>query len=83
MTFCHAYELSKSILITVSENPTTFKYKAASASEPLITTQDMRFSVIYYLELRNVLIVYCAFHFLPTMVDLVVCSLENINIFTW
>ena len=83
MTFCHAHELSKSILITVSENPTTFKYKAAPTFEPLITTQNVIFSVTYCLELRNVIIVYCASHFLPTMVDLVICTLENINIFTW
>ena len=30
---------------------------------PLYATQNMIFSVTYYLELRNVIIVYCASHF--------------------
>ena len=39
------------------------------------TTQDMIFSVTYYLESRNAKIVYCASHFLPTIVQLVVWTL--------
>jgi hypothetical protein len=38
-------------------------------------TQNMTFSVAYYLELRNAITVYCASHFLPTMVELVVLTL--------
>ena len=45
-----------------------------------VGTQNMIFSVTYYLELCNAIIVYCTFHFLPTMVKLVVYTLENINI---
>ena len=39
--------------------------------------------LIYYLELRNAIIVYYAPNFLPTMLELVVWTLWNINIFTW
>ena len=39
------------------------------------STQYRKISVTYYLELRNAIIVYCASHFLPTMVELVVCTL--------
>jgi hypothetical protein len=46
-------------------------------------TQNVIFSVTYYVELRNAITVYCASHFLPTMVELVVWTLLNINIFTW
>ena len=46
-------------------------------------TQDMIFSVTYYQKLRNGIIVYCAPHCLPTIVELVVWTLQNINIFTW
>ena len=35
----------------------------------------MIFSVTYYLELRNAVIVYCASHFLPIMIELVVWTL--------
>ena len=35
----------------------------------------MVFSVTYCLELRNAKIVYCASHFVPIMVELVVCTL--------
>ena len=49
--------------------------------QPLHT--NMIFSVTHSLELHNAIIVYCASHFLPTMVELVVCTLQNINIFTW
>ena len=35
-----------------------------------ITAQNMIFSVTSYLELRNVMIVYCASHFVPIMVEL-------------
>ena len=49
-----------------------------------ITTQNMIFSVNYYLELHNPIIVYCASHvFIPTKVELVVWTLQNINIFAW
>ena len=43
----------------------------------------MIFKVTYYLELRTAIIVYFASHFLPTMIELVVWTLQNINIFTW
>ena len=35
----------------------------------------MILSVTYYLELRSALTVYCASHFLPTMVEVVVWTL--------
>ena len=35
-------------------------------------TLSMVFSAIYYLELRNAIIIYCASHFLLSMVELVV-----------
>ena len=38
-------------------------------------TQNVIFSVTYYLDLRNAIIVYRASHFLPTMVELVVWTL--------
>ena len=41
----------------------------------MITTQNMIFSVAYYLELRNAIFVYCASHFLPTMVEMAVWTL--------
>ena len=40
-----------------------------------MTIQNMILSVTYYLELRNDIIVYYAFHFLPTMVELVVWTI--------
>jgi hypothetical protein len=33
------------------------------------TTQNMIFNVTCYLELHNAILVYCASHFLPTMID--------------
>ena len=40
-----------------------------------LSTLNMIFSATYYLELRNAIIVYCAYHFLQTMVKLVVWTL--------
>ena len=46
-----------------------------------MSTLNMLFSVTYYLKLCNVIIVYCASHFLPAIVELVVWTLSNINIY--
>ena len=46
------------------------------------TTQNIIFSVTHYLELRNAIIVYCASHFSPTMIELVDWTLYNMNILT-
>ena len=45
----------------------------------LVSTLNMTFSVTYYLELHNTIIVYCTSHFLPAKVQLVVWTLQNIK----
>ena len=47
-----------------------------------VTTLNMIFSVTYYLEVYNVIYVYCISHILPTNVELVLWTLQNDNNFT-
>jgi hypothetical protein len=49
----------------------------------LDTTLSVVFGLTYYLELRNVLSLYCISHTLSTNVNVVVWKLYNINNLIW
>ena len=58
--------------------------KIANMNNQSLPTLNMLFSVTYCLEFHNTIIVYCTSHFnQSTKVELVVWTLQNIDIFTW